>query len=602
MKLILLSLGVKCIYLFIFIYLFYFYLFTFIYFYYLSFCFLLQDFDLCVSCYKEVTHPHPMDRIGIGLDLDPQAPGTTGQKDPKKQRMESIEKCIKFLVHATQCKLAYCKQPSCIKMKRVLTHTSECRLMKLGRWNLCQVCKHFVLLCISHAKTCQKKDCPVPVCNRVKRNMRDKRNQRRVQAQMFMHQRMAQMNNASSSAANPQTVDGASPANQNSSPPNTSSPPHSRPSPTTATGAASKASGSKGYMSAPSPATGPMSVGKGGPRTPASTGKQGGKNFLAGTNSPANLQRPNPSPAAAVSGKPDAGALTLLEASPAIAPNELPITRVEPGSGSASARNEQIPRPMQRPPMQMRPGLGVGGTASDMLTGGSMGSAHPSGTMNHVVGGKGSHAMYQPTSSHIQQQQQHIHQQRQMYQHQQLMRHHHQQQQQQQYAAMMSQRRMMTPNPSMYSNMASHPHSTLEQILTSPHPQQYQQQPPPGVGGAGYSINPMATGNPQDPMMQASYSQQPGGYGMRRPLGPPPQYPSNPSAMMGGGKPGMMPGGPTPGMPSMMGGTGNNPYQQQFSPSGNVNNNNNYSNAVAAPNVFNRMTPQDKLSTFAENL
>ncbi len=31
------------------------------------------------------------------------------------------------------------------------------------------------------------------------------------------------------------------------------------------------------------------------------------------------------------------------------------------------------------------------------------------------------------------------------------------------------------------ANMASHPHSTLEHILMSPHPQQYQQQPPPGM-------------------------------------------------------------------------------------------------------------------------
>ncbi len=172
--------------------------------------------------------------IGIGLELQSQTRGTTSQKDPKKQRMESIEKCIKFLVHATQCKLAYCKQPSCIKMKRVLTHISECRLMKLGRWNLCHVCKNFVLLCISHAKTCQKKDCPVPVCNRVKRNMRDMRNQRRVQA---MHQRMAQINNASSSAANPQAVDESSLTYQDSSL-NINFPPHHQSSPSVATDAA----------------------------------------------------------------------------------------------------------------------------------------------------------------------------------------------------------------------------------------------------------------------------------------------------------------------------------------------------------------------------
>ncbi len=143
--------------------------------------------------------------IGIGLELQSQTPGTTSQKDPKKQ---SIEKSIKFLVHAIQCELTYCKQPSCIKMKRVLTHTSECRLMKLGRWKLCQACNNFMLLCQSHAKTCQKNDCPITGCNRVKRNMRDERNQRRVQVQM---------NDASSSAANPQAVNESSLTYQDSS-------------------------------------------------------------------------------------------------------------------------------------------------------------------------------------------------------------------------------------------------------------------------------------------------------------------------------------------------------------------------------------------------
>ena len=142
-----------------------------------------------------------MDKIGLGLELDnSQSQSTAAPKDPKEQRKASIEKCIKFLVHATQCHSSHCNQPSCIKMKRVLTHTRECKLMMTGKWNQCTVCKQFVLLCISHAKSCTMDQCPVPVCAHIKKNLRDQHNQRRVQENRFMHQRMAQMHLKSSSA------------------------------------------------------------------------------------------------------------------------------------------------------------------------------------------------------------------------------------------------------------------------------------------------------------------------------------------------------------------------------------------------------------------
>ena len=122
-----------------------------------------QDFDFSLSCHKEVPHPHPMD--------------TTSHK---AQRKASIEKWIRFLVHATQCHNVHCKQPSCIKMKRVLTHTRDCEQMLSGRWNQCNMCKQFVLLCISHAKSCKVDKCPVPVCARIKKNLRCQQNQRRI--------------------------------------------------------------------------------------------------------------------------------------------------------------------------------------------------------------------------------------------------------------------------------------------------------------------------------------------------------------------------------------------------------------------------------------
>ena len=139
---------------------------------------------------------------------------SASQKDQKERhRAASVVKCIQFLVHAIHCRDTSCKQPSCNKMKRVLSHTKECRLMLSGKWNMCTVCKHFILLCISHAKNCDQDKCPVPVCARIKKNLRDQKSL--------------------------------------SSPPNKATP--------LAAGASrDNPSNNKPYISAPSPATGPV--------------------------------------------------------------------------------------------------------------------------------------------------------------------------------------------------------------------------------------------------------------------------------------------------------------------------------------------------------
>ena len=102
----------------------------------------------------------------LGLDLNNKPSFQEGPKDPKEQRKASIEKYICYLVHATKCYDPHCKQPSCIKIKRVLIHTRECKLMLSNKWNMCKICKQFVLLCISHAKNCNEDKCPLPVCAR----------------------------------------------------------------------------------------------------------------------------------------------------------------------------------------------------------------------------------------------------------------------------------------------------------------------------------------------------------------------------------------------------------------------------------------------------
>eukprot|EP00731_Ephydatia_muelleri_P030521 Em0022g35a len=233
-----------------------------------------DDFDLCVNCYQAVGHCHPMDRLGLGLDMDeaqPQVP-----QNPAEARKQSIQKCIQYLLHACQCKDAQCKLPGCVKIKRILKHTRDCKLRQLGN---CTVCKQFLVLCYTHAKSCNEQSCPVPICARIKVNLREQRLQKRMRQERFMQQRMVNMEQFSSNSAAPApsvSNSVASPiaispqAQSNKVPPS----PTSSKSPSTSTSAPNvtvtptsqgvNPTPSGGLISTPSPAPQP-SVGKGGP-------------------------------------------------------------------------------------------------------------------------------------------------------------------------------------------------------------------------------------------------------------------------------------------------------------------------------------------------
>ena len=187
-----------------------------------------------------------------GLDIDDPQSNESSKQDPQKARKASIEKCIRALVHAAQCRDPHCKQPSCIKMKKVLTHTKECKQLS-RKWNQCNICKQFVLLCISHAKNCTDDKCHVPLCAAIKKNLKEQRKQRTVQTNRFTQMRAARMMTSNASVA--------------SSSPSQTSPPTS----TTTTSHVSPAG--KNTIAVASPAAGPRSVGKGGPKTPGTPGK-----------------------------------------------------------------------------------------------------------------------------------------------------------------------------------------------------------------------------------------------------------------------------------------------------------------------------------------
>ena len=124
-------------------------------------------------------------------------------KDPREQSKAFIQKCIRFLVHASQCLDVMCTQPGCIKMKRIFRHTRDCELQMSEN---CITCKQFLLLCYSHAKNCNDDECLVPVCTRIKKNLREQRAKEIMRQNHFMQQRMATTKMLSISNGNHQTT------------------------------------------------------------------------------------------------------------------------------------------------------------------------------------------------------------------------------------------------------------------------------------------------------------------------------------------------------------------------------------------------------------
>ena len=94
----------------------------------------------------------------------------TAQKDPREQHKASVQRCIQFLVHASQCRDPLCTQPGCIKIECVLGHFKNCRLQASVS---CAICKAFLLLSYSHAKSCTDEKCLVLLCTRIKKKLRE---------------------------------------------------------------------------------------------------------------------------------------------------------------------------------------------------------------------------------------------------------------------------------------------------------------------------------------------------------------------------------------------------------------------------------------------
>merc|ERR1719228_3234685 len=136
----------------------------------------------------------------LGFDLGGTAEPNSTDKNGNPDRVTAIQRCINSLVHACQCRDANCRSPSCHKMKRVVSHTRQCKRKSNGG---CPICKQLIALCCYHAKVCQDAKCPVHFCLNIKQKLRQQQLQQRLQEAAMMRRRMAQMNARMNPGMNP---------------------------------------------------------------------------------------------------------------------------------------------------------------------------------------------------------------------------------------------------------------------------------------------------------------------------------------------------------------------------------------------------------------
>ena len=86
-----------------------------------------------------------------------------------EEQKSALGRCIQALTHACQCRKMGCQSASCYKMKKVLTHTKECKIKSNGD---CKICKQLVALCCYHAKKCRAEKCFVPYCQSIKEKLK----------------------------------------------------------------------------------------------------------------------------------------------------------------------------------------------------------------------------------------------------------------------------------------------------------------------------------------------------------------------------------------------------------------------------------------------
>ena len=101
----------------------------------------------------------------------------------------------------------------------ILRHTHEC---KVRMPHSCNICKQFLVLCYTHAKSCTDSKCPVLVCARLKKNIREQQAAQRRRNNRFTYvkrmQNMSQLNSSAASSGAAATAASPAPAANHTSP------------------------------------------------------------------------------------------------------------------------------------------------------------------------------------------------------------------------------------------------------------------------------------------------------------------------------------------------------------------------------------------------
>ncbi|CAF1038610.1 unnamed protein product, partial [Didymodactylos carnosus] len=140
-------------------------------------CTVCEDYDLCLKCYQTVKHEHKMDRSDDVNHNEEQNNGKSdgsGDKSPANtqlQRHQTMQRCIEAILHAVNCRNANCINRSCLRYKRIIQHTKDCKIKSAP----CTACKHIIFVCWYHAKSCNEQNCQVPFCTNLKAKIQKQR-------------------------------------------------------------------------------------------------------------------------------------------------------------------------------------------------------------------------------------------------------------------------------------------------------------------------------------------------------------------------------------------------------------------------------------------
>lgn len=120
--------------------------------------------------------------VDLKLTISNMMQKTYQQEQQQQQRLrnvsreEAINRCLKSLIHALQCREGTdCPVAGCIRMKRIVEHTKKCHLLQsqtTPRDVRCAICSQLMQLCIFHTKLCRD-SCDAPFCRVMKRKLNE---------------------------------------------------------------------------------------------------------------------------------------------------------------------------------------------------------------------------------------------------------------------------------------------------------------------------------------------------------------------------------------------------------------------------------------------